>query len=81
MHGLTRNRATKHPNGIYYYLQSVSHRRLLPAKRVPQTFRLLVRNLRGLRGQFYREAIGNVRTMPTVATDGVTEDLPLDHAA
>ena len=40
-----------------------------------------MRNLRGLRGQFYREAIGNVRTMQTVATDGETEELPLDHAA
>ena len=70
MHGLTRNRAMKHPNGIYHYLQSMS----------PQTFRSLMRNLRGLRGQFYREAIGNVRAMPTVATDG-TEELPLDHAA
>ena len=71
MPGLARNRAAKHANSIYHYLQSVS----------PQTFRSLVRNLRGLRGQFYREAIGNVRAMPKVATDGEIEDLPLDHVA
>ena len=70
MHGLTRNRAAKHANGIYHYLQSVSS----------QTFRSLMRNLRVLRGQFYSEAIGNVRAMPTVATDGVTEELPFDHS-
>jgi len=39
-----------------------------------------MRNLRGLRGKFYSEAIGNVRAMPKVATDGVTEELPLDHS-
>ncbi|WP_339643608.1 hypothetical protein [Jannaschia helgolandensis] len=39
-----------------------------------------MRNLRVLRGQFYSEAIGNVRAMPTVATDGVTEELPFDHS-
>ena len=50
MHGHARNRSTKHANGTYHYLQSVS----------PQTFRSLMRNLQGLRGQFYSEAIGSI---------------------